>query len=156
MQDKIILQAFVSNAPAAIAMFDKEMRYITASDKWYDDYGLAAEYIIGRSYFELFPDIGQDWEAIFQRAMTGNIESNEQDLIEKADGTIQWIKWEVRPWYKALDTVGGLIMFTEDISQQKEQQLQLKIAKRKAEQASKAKEQFLSTMSHGPGTNNHS
>lgn len=148
MQDKIILQAFVSNAPAAIAMFDKEMRYITASDKWYDDYGLADEYIIGRSYFELFPDIGQDWEAIFQRAMTGNIESNEQDLIEKADGTIQWIKWEVRPWYKALDTVGGLIMFTEDISQQKEQQLQLKIAKRKAEQASKAKEQFLSTMSH--------
>ena len=148
MQDKIILQAFVSNAPAAIAMFDKEMRYITASDKWYDDYGLADEYIIGRSYFELFPDIGQDWEAIFKRAMTGNIESNEQDLIEKADGTIQWIKWEVRPWYTALDTVGGLIMFTEDISQQKEQQLQLKIAKRKAEQASKAKEQFLSTMSH--------
>jgi CheY-like chemotaxis protein/nitrogen-specific signal transduction histidine kinase len=47
-----------------------------------------------------------------------------------------------------LDTVGGLIMYTEDISQQKEQQLQLKIAKRKAEQASKAKEQFLSTMSH--------
>ncbi len=148
MQDKIILQAFVSNAPAAIAMFDKEMRYITASDKWYDDYGLADEYIIGRSYFELFPDIGQDWQAIFQRAMTGCIESNEQDLMEKADGTIQWIKWEVRPWYKALGTVGGLIMFTEDISQQKEQQLQLKIAKRKAEQASKAKEQFLSTMSH--------
>ncbi|MFT4737027.1 MAG: PAS domain S-box-containing protein [Cyclobacteriaceae bacterium] len=148
MQDKIILQAFVSNAPAAIAMFDKEMRYITASDKWYDDYGLENEYIIGKSYFELFPDIGQDWETIFKKALDGSIEFNEQDLIEKADGTIQWIKWEVRPWYKALDTVGGLIMFTEDISLQKEQQLQLKIAKRKAEQASKAKEQFLSTMSH--------
>ncbi len=148
MSDKMILQAFASSAPAAIAMFDEEIRYITASDKWYSDYGLENEYIIGRSYFEVFPKIGRDWEEIFQRALSGKVEHNDQDLIERENGEIQWIKWEVRPWYKKLDTVGGLIMYTEDITQQKEQQLQLKIAKRKAEQASKAKEQFLSTMSH--------
>jgi len=148
MADKMILQAFVMAAPAAIAMFDKDLRYITASDKWYSEYDLEDEYIIGRSYFEVFPEIGQEWEEIFQRALSGNTESNDQDLFERANGEIKWIKWEVKPWYSKLDTIGGLIMHTEDISQQKEQQLQLKIAKRKAEQASKAKEQFLSTMSH--------
>ncbi len=148
MSDKMMLQVFASTAPAAIAMVDEHFRYIAASDKWYSDYGLEDEYIIGKSYFEVSPDIGQDWESIFKRAMAGNVEHNDQDLIEHENGDIQWIKWEVRPWYKKLDVVGGLIMYTEDISQQKEQQLQLKIAKRKAEQASKAKEQFLSTMSH--------
>ncbi|MFY0689496.1 MAG: PAS domain S-box protein [Cyclobacteriaceae bacterium] len=148
MADKMILQAFVSSAPAAIAMFDAEVQYIAASDKWYDDYDLQDEYIIGRSYFDVFPDVGPEWEKVFENALAGNIEYNEQDLIEQANGEIKWIKWEVRPWFKKLEVVGGLIMYTEDISYQKEQQLQLKIAKRKAEQASKAKEQFLSTMSH--------
>lgn len=148
MADKIMLQAFVSSAPAAIAMFDTDFQYLAASDKWYTDYDLEDEFIIGRSHFEVFPDNGQDWEKIFRSAIKGNVESNDEDLLEKNDGEIKWIKWEVRPWFKKLDTVGGLIMHTEDITHQKEQQLQLKIAKRKAEQASKAKEQFLSTMSH--------
>ncbi len=148
MADKMILQAFVSSAPAAIAMLDKDMRYITASDKWYQDYAIENEYIIGKKYFDIMPESGQDWKVIFQKALQGSMEHNDQDLIETEEGEIQWIKWEVRPWFERLETVGGLIIFTEDITQQKEQQLQLKIAKRRAEQASKAKEQFLSTMSH--------
>ncbi len=148
MADKMILQAFVSSAPAAIAMLDKDLNFITASDKWYQDYDIEDEYIIGRNYFDVITESGQDWKIIFQKALKGSMEHNDQDLIEKDDGEIQWIKWEVRPWFEKLEVVGGLIMFTEDITQQKEQQLQLKIAKRRAEQASKAKEQFLSTMSH--------
>lgn len=148
MADKIMLQAFVSSAPAAIAMFDTDFNYVAASDKWYADYDLEDQYIIGENHFKVFPNNGQDWEKIFKSAIKGNIEHNDEDLLEKNDGEIKWIKWEVRPWFKKLDTVGGLIMHTEDITYQKEQQLQLKIAKRKAEQASKAKEQFLSTMSH--------
>ena len=86
-------------------MFDKEIRYIAASDKWYSDYGLEDKHIIGKTYFDVFPEIGEDWDTIFKSALQGNVEQHDQDLIEHENGEIQWIKWEVRPWYEKSETV---------------------------------------------------
>ena len=148
MLDKMVLQAFVASAPAAIAMLDKEYKFMAASDKWYQEYQLEDKFIIGQSYFDVIPGSSQDWNTIFQKVLEGHTESNSEDLVEREPGEIKWIKWEVRPWFLKLEVVGGLVIYTEDITESKDQQLQLKIAKRKAEQASSAKEQFLSTMSH--------
>ena len=142
------LRAFVEAAPAAIAMFDRNLCYIAASEKWYEDYQLLDKKILGKSQYEIFPDISDEWKKIYEKSMQGTIENREEDPFARQDGSIQWLKWEIRPWYDSIGEIGGIIMFTEDITQRKKQAEELMAAKMKAEEASMAKAQFLSTMSH--------
>ncbi|MEI9954719.1 MAG: PAS domain-containing protein [Ferruginibacter sp.] len=47
------------------------------------------------------------------------MKKNEEDVFKKADGSKDWIRWEIRPWYKASGDIGGIIMFTEVITERK-------------------------------------
>ncbi|MEM7550755.1 MAG: ATP-binding protein [Bacteroidota bacterium] len=142
------LEAFVGAAPAAIAMFDKKMNYIAASERWLDDYKLKGTEISGVNHYKLFTGIQNEWKHIHQRCMKGAIEKEEEDKAYHKDGTFDWIRWEVRPWFDYNYEIGGIIIMTEVITKQKEQEEELRLAKEKAEEASKAKALFLSAMSH--------
>ena len=37
----------------------------------------------------------------------------------RRDGTEQWIRWEIQPWHRTDGSIGGMILFSEDITQQK-------------------------------------
>jgi len=62
---------FVKHNPASVAMFDRDMRYIVVSDRWLEDYNIKNEDVIGRSHYDIFPDISEDWIEIYQICMTG-------------------------------------------------------------------------------------
>jgi len=113
------LRLFVEYAPAAIAMLDAQMRYLAVSRQWLADYHLLGQLVIGRSHYELFPDIPERWKAIHRRCLAGIVESAEEDLLERGDGAKQWIRWQIRPWHLASGLVGGILIFTEDITQRK-------------------------------------
>ncbi|MGI5837898.1 MAG: PAS domain S-box protein, partial [Chloroflexota bacterium] len=123
-----LLRQFVEHAPAAVAMFDREMRYLLASRRWLTDYHLDGRDIIGLSHYEVFPDIPQRWKEAHQRALSGCVERCEEDCFERADGKVEWIRWELRPWWDAQGRVGGITMFTEVITERKQAEQQLKEA----------------------------
>lgn len=107
---------FVEQAPHAIAMFDKNMCYLAASQQWVKDYNLSGKQLIGQSHYEIFPEIGDDWKKIHQECLKGAINRVDEAYFERADGTDQWITWDVRPWYISDRDIGGLIMYTADIT----------------------------------------
>lgn len=113
------LRLFVAYAPAAIAMVDREMRYIAASDRWFSDYDLRDRDIIGRSHYEVFPDVPERWKEIHRRCLAGAVERNDADPWVRAGGRIEWVRWEIHPWHTAENTIGGLMMFTEVITDRK-------------------------------------
>jgi PAS domain S-box-containing protein len=113
-------QLFVEHSPAAIAIFDEEVRYIAVSYRWLTDYGLTGQNIIGRCHYEVFPEIPQRWKDIHQRCLHGTVEACEEDPFPRADGSLDWVRWEVRPWYKPSGAIGGIIMFTEVITERKQ------------------------------------
>ena len=126
------LALFVEHAPAAIAMFDKEMRYLGASRRWISDYGLGTREIIGRSHYEIFPDMPERWKEVHRRCLAGAVERKDRDRFPRADGSTDWVNWEIRPWRDADGKVGGLIIFTEVVTGLVTLQSQLDLASRVA------------------------
>jgi len=113
------LQLFIEHAPAALAMFDREMRYIKVSKRWRNNYGLGKRDLIGVCHYEIFPDISQAWKDAYCRGLSGEVLKANSDRFEQPDGSIQWMRWEIHPWYTTSDVVGGIVVFVEDISERK-------------------------------------
>jgi PAS domain S-box-containing protein len=110
------MRLFVEQAPVAIAMFDREMRYLAASERWTKLHGLVRDDLIGRSHYEAVPDLPERWKDAHKRGLAGETVREEEDLFPKSDGRSLWIKWEVRPWRAADGTIGGILIFSEDIT----------------------------------------
>jgi PAS domain S-box-containing protein len=101
----------VENAPVAMAMFDKGMRYLLANRQWVREFGLQqVQPLVGRSQYEIFPNLHPGWRQVYDRALQGHIVRSEHD----ADGSSTVYRWEVRPWRRISDaTVGGLMVTCE-------------------------------------------
>jgi PAS domain S-box-containing protein len=127
------LRIFVTNAPAGVAMFDRELRYLSYSRRWLTDYGLGEQNLIGRSHYEIFPEIPDRWKEIHRRCLTGVPERCEQDRFERADGTADYLRWEIQPWTDASGAIGGLGFFTESITDRVNSQEQLRASLREKE-----------------------
>ncbi|MGD9947205.1 MAG: PAS domain S-box protein [Desulfobulbus sp.] len=114
------LRLFIEQAPASLAMFDREMHYLQVSHRWLSDYGLGEQKILGKSHYEIFPEVTAEWKEAHQRGMNGEILRCEADFFLREDGCRQWIRWEIRPWINAEEEIGGIVIFTEDITAIKE------------------------------------
>lgn len=129
-QKKSVLRnmLFIEHTPTAIAMLDTNMNYLAASKKWKEDYKLINKKIIGVSHYELFPRTSDEWKQHHQNCLQGIAHKNEEDKFNRKDGSIHWLSWEIKPWYTDSGTIGGILMYTSDITSRKNTEEQLKIS----------------------------
>jgi PAS domain S-box-containing protein len=113
-----LLKIFVKNVPAAVAMLDRDMRYLQVSDRWCADYSLDSSRIVGRSHYEIFPDLPERWKEIHRRGLKGETLRAEEDRWDREGGTT-WSRWEIRPWLNLDGLPGGVLIFSEDITHRK-------------------------------------
>lgn len=113
---------FIEQAPSAIAMFDNNLKYVAVSKRWLKDYNIEHIDVVGKSHYEIFPEIGEDWKQIHKECLSGAIHSKDEECFVRADGSKNWITWEVRPWYNPENEIGGIIMYTADITEIKNSQ----------------------------------
>lgn len=99
-----------------MAMFDREMRYLIANQRWLREFRLDKTEILGRSHFEVFPSLHDSWREIYERCLAGYVERCEEDILERDDGTRDWVRWELRPWRLANFSVGGIIISCEIVT----------------------------------------
>jgi PAS domain S-box-containing protein len=113
---------FVEHAPAALAMFDREMGYLHWSRRWQMDYGLEGRDLRGVSHYQLFPEIPDRWKEVHRRVLKGEVLRGENDRFDRPDGSTQWIRWEARPWHNRRGEIGGIVIFAEEVTERKEAQ----------------------------------
>lgn len=111
------LRLFIDHAPAALAMFDRELRFVAVSNRWATDFGLNKESLGGRTLYEVFPEMSGDWQDIHHRVLAGEVFRSDENRFDRADGSALWLRWEARPWKDAQGNVSGIALFTEDITQ---------------------------------------
>lgn len=129
------LRLFVEYSPASIAMLDSTMRYVVVSKRWQIENGMEGKDVTGLSHYEVVPHIPDYWKDIHARCLGGASERKEEDVLVMPDGRLEWIKWEILPWYKASGVVGGIVIFSEIITERKRAELEILQSKNRLERA---------------------
>ena len=142
------LRIFVERLPLAVAMLDRDMRYVLVSRRWLQDYGIEDAYPVGRSFYEIFPDVAPATRELHQRCLKGEVQRCDEEMIRRPNGHVDWTRWEIRPWERGSGDIGGLIMFTEIITDRKQTEEQLARKARDLSHSNAELEHFAYVVSH--------
>ncbi|MFP4024015.1 MAG: PAS domain S-box protein [Thiohalospira sp.] len=114
-----LMQYIIEHNRSAVAVHDKNLHYIYVSKSYLDQYKIKEKNIIGKHHYEVFPNLPQKWRDVHQKALKGIVSSAEDDPYYKEDGSVEWTRWECRPWYESDGSIGGIIIYTEVITERK-------------------------------------
>ncbi len=115
-----LLRYVIQHDPSAIAVHDRELRYLFVSDRYLSDYNVSEKEIIGKHHYEVFPDIPQKWREVHRRALKGEILESKDDSYVNAAGRTVYTRWKCRPWYDAAGEIGGIILYTEVVTAERQ------------------------------------
>jgi PAS domain S-box-containing protein len=121
-----LMRYVIENNNGAIAIHDKDLKYIYVSQRYLYDFKVKEKNIIGKHHYDVFPDLPQKWRDVHQKALCGVISSADNDPYPREDGSLEWTRWECRPWYEADGSIGGIIIYTEVITDRKLAEFALK------------------------------
>ncbi|MEZ4640486.1 MAG: PAS domain-containing protein, partial [Caldilineaceae bacterium] len=114
-----LLRYIIEHNPTNISVYDREMRYVYVGQRHLGDDESPRGNVIGKCHYDLFPDVPQKWRNAHQRALAGEVMRVDEDSYTRADGQEEWVRWECRPWYEMDGEIGGIVLYTEDITQRK-------------------------------------
>ena len=124
-ESKDRFRRLVERSADAAAMVDCEMRYLAVSRRWETDCGLGGQEAIGRSHWELFPNLPEYWQENARACLAGVLEYSEfvvgrstasvaAKIEEAVSGSVKWV---FRPWKNSSGAIGGLILFASEIAE---------------------------------------
>lgn len=124
------LETAIQQSPFGVAILDRKMCYLAASANFATQLGVPAEVrLIGRSHYDVFPDLPPEWREAHRQVLEDGAElSATNDRFERADGTVYWTRWAMKPWRRADESIGGMVLFGEDITEEHDRRASLQAA----------------------------
>ena len=135
------LRSIVSHAPVAMAILDRDLRYVAHSERWRKYWRRRGEPLLGRRHDELFPALGDTYRDALRLALEGKVVTRREDPFPLADGSTVYIRWTMHPWRRSGRRVDGVVVVVQNIDV-------LVRAREAARQSSRLKSEFLANMSH--------
>ncbi|MGB3240064.1 MAG: response regulator [Geitlerinemataceae cyanobacterium] len=135
------LEQIIADAPVAIAVIDRQLRYRAHSQQWAIDRGVGDKSLVGELHDDTFPNLPKRWKTSFQLALAGEKVTYPEECWTRDDGTKQCLRWAVYPWYRSDGEVGGIAIATHNINE-------LVQAREAALENVRIKSEFLANISH--------
>jgi PAS domain S-box-containing protein len=135
------LRSIVSHAPVAMAILDRDLRYVAHSERWLKYWRLHGRPLLGRRHDEIFPGLAETYRAALRQALEGKVVTRREDPFPLADGSKVYIRWTMHPWRRLGRRVDGVVVVVQNIDV-------LVRAREAAREASRLKSEFLANMSH--------
>jgi PAS domain S-box-containing protein len=137
---------FIEHTPTSVAMFDLEMRYLIASRRWYEDNG-SDGHVVGQYHYDLVPDIPERWRQSHRKCLAGDSDRCDEDPFRRADGSLDWVRWEIHPWHEGNGAIGGIVIFSETITDRVNARLELERSQAILQATGRSAEIFLKATS---------
>lgn len=119
-----LMKYIIEHTHSSISVFDTEMNYVYVSNRYYKDLKVV-DNVIGKNHYDVFPYLPEHILDAHRRALKGEVLSAEAEQLFHPDGTSDWTNWQCRPWYKSDETIGGIIVYLELITERKKAELEL-------------------------------
>ena len=107
-------KTFITQSPFAIAMFDDQLLFKAASQKFIDDYGLNDRPLMGACLYDLLPFSMPKWKKTLNAALKGKMFKGEDRFFKAGNHPEIWMRWDIRPWKTLEGLIGGVLLFMED------------------------------------------
>jgi PAS domain S-box-containing protein len=135
------LRRIVAHAPVAMAMLDRERRYIAHSTTWLKYAGYEGLSMVGQPFQEVSPLLPGKHDEVLGRVLAGEVVSEPEDAITRPDGSQFYMRWTAQPWRGPDGAIAGIVMVAQNIDV-------LVRARQAALEASRLKSEFMANMSH--------
>lgn len=109
-----LMRYIIEHSRSALAVFDRNMRYMFVSQRFIDDYEIKDD-VVGRYHYDVFPDLPPKWKEVHRRALAGEVISGNEEPCIRDDGPVYLTRWKCRPWYLPDRSIGGIILDSEVI-----------------------------------------
>ncbi len=115
-----IFKNIVQQLPVPVIIFDNDLRFMVASDRFFEESPLKKENVkIGDHWYKLIPDMPLKWRMIHQKCLKGEDLKCDEDPFPREDGSTEWWKWRIKPWFQRAGDIGGIILYVENITEKK-------------------------------------
>lgn len=121
-----LMQDVLRHDMSAIAVLDKDLVFQYVSERYLLDFDISHEQVVGAHYDDVLPYAPQEWRTVHYRALSGDVLRSDEDTFTRRDGTVEYVRWECRPWHEQDGGIGGIVLYSEIISAAKRIEIELR------------------------------
>jgi len=115
--ETLSINSIIKDSPAAVALLDVDLCFIGHSDVWLETFVANKGQVIGKSYYDVVPNVPELFKKIHQDCLKGESNQNKGKKFVHSNGAVQWLKWKINPWKAENGDIGGLIIVQEEITE---------------------------------------
>lgn len=114
---KQLLDYILKHNYSGVCVLDKNLKFTFASEKFIEDFRLTAHNLYGRHMYDAFGTLHNKWKDIHRESLDGHVMRGDLDIFERPDGSKEIMRWESRPWYDYNNEIGGIVIYTEFVTE---------------------------------------
>lgn len=120
-----LASSLIDQAPLRIAMFDRNLGYIAASELWRNEFDLPEGPVTSLTLQDTDKHMPTSWKAAGEVLRSGFALRGNFERVNGPQGEERWLNWVIAPWALSTGKAGGVIAIATDVTELHESERRL-------------------------------